>query len=226
MSDKPILFTGPMVRAILEGRKTQTRRLISIRGHQVITEFGPSNTAGYDWHFHDAKMLWHDLRHTELMPRLPYAIGDRLWVRETCATWNGFHRDTVYRADESNQEWELVKNDAKIGAWKIRSSIHMPRWASRLTLIVDDVRVERLQDISEADAVAEGIVHRRRQNIYEGADDKRGKKPTRLFTSPTPAFADLWDSINGPGAWASNPWVVALRFRAVNANIDQVEATP
>jgi len=219
MADRPILFSAPMVRALLEGRKTQTRRALKIRGHRSFSEFGPSDTRGYDWHFRDAAMRWHDLRNMELVKRLSHAIGDRLWVRETWASIDDllFRPDNIiYRADP-NDGWEH--------GW--RPSIFMPRWASRLTLIVTDVRVQRLQDISEEDAIAEGVVWYEKLSgfVVPGVDHPN---PDFLVLSRPTAremYAALWDTINGSGAWLANPWVAAYTFTAHRKNIDQMGAS-
>ena len=133
---------------------------------------------------------------------LPYGKpGDRLWVRET---WHdassSLHSCALYRADGIDLHWD-----------KWTPSIHMPRWASRITLEITSVRVERLQDISEADALAEGIP----------SIDTPGAWTLPIPANPNlpaiylGAFCKLWESINGPGSWAANPWVWAIEFRRV-----------
>lgn len=190
MSDKPILFSAPMIRALLDGRKTQTRR--ALKPPYGTLEFQPDGT-------------WKPIC-TKFFP------GDRLWVREQCATWEGRANDVVYRATEPDQGWADLVHDQKHGApWKRRTSIHMPRWASRLTLIVTDVRVQRLQDISDADALAEGC------RGYVSPCGDYGETPREEFHG-------LWNSIHGPDAWDANPWVVALTFDVHRSNIDQMGA--
>lgn len=191
MTDRPSIFSAPMIRALLDGRKTQTRRVLK-------PPYGTLEYLGGG--------QWRPIC-TKLFP------GDRLWVRETVALWTGAHRDTVYRADESAEEWANLKHDADLGFWTVRPSIHMPRWASRLTLIVTDVRVQRLQEISEDDAIAEGI-HRNLSNWYPipGVDGSG--------TTARAAFAGLWNSIHGPDAWDANPWVAAITFDVKRGNID------
>lgn len=205
MKERPILFSGPMVRALLAGTKTQTRREItSILKRGKITEFGKSDTPGYDWTFLDRGKLWHDLRHAELMERCPYGQpGDRLWVRETwkedlspCCDGSCGHQNALYRADfGEGPEWR--------GGWA--PSIHMPKCASRITLEITGVRVERLQQISEPDAYKEGI----RLNEWEGDD---GEAPS----SSREAFEWLWNSINGSACWGENPWVWVIEFHRVD----------
>ena len=146
--ERPIIFSGPMIRAILEGRKTQTRRIVKPNCLSKLSPYGRT--------------------------------GDRLWVRETWGH-NPEGPGYVYRSDGDF--------DMKFHGDRWRPSIHMPRWASRITLEVTGVRVERLQDINEEDALAEGVEH---------------------------AFRSLWESINGPGSWDANPWVWVVEFRRVS----------
>ena len=208
MADKPIIFSAPMIRALLDGRKTQTRRILKPQ---------PEFRGGCgDWH--DAEEWgWEteDGDHVSVLDIAPngYHKGDRLWVREACAIWNGELHDIVYRADETSDGWEAMRHDARLGFWKIKSSIHMPRWVSRLTLIVTDVRVQRLQEISEADAMAEGVDAVTMDDV-----------PRQAAMSRRSDFAALWNSIHGPEAWDANPWVVALTFAVHKRNIDSVEA--
>lgn len=204
MAEKPIIFSAPMVRAILEGRKTQTRRLLAIRGHRTFTEFGPSTTRGYDWHFRDRGMRWHDYRQDELMQRLPYSPGDLLWVREALERANG--ECVGYPADGTwlpNTPWRWSRNKLP--------SIHMPRWASRITLKVTGVKVERLHAISEDDAKAEGV-----ERDSDGWCDYM-MPSTQCCRDAKASFKTLWLSIHGPESWSQNPWVVAISFERTTA---------
>lgn len=208
MSDKPILFSAPMIRALLDGRKTQTRRIIKPRKHASIFEPGKwtdsyvLNPGNADW------------RNRELR----YEVGDVLWVKETWArvSDDGDHwidyRATPRFPGESERRAAAWDNDPDSpDAIRWRPSIFMPREASRLTLIVEAVKVERLQDISEEDARAEGVFVPEAQYAQQGP------------RAPVLAYAALWDSINGACAWEANPWCVALTFRVKQRNID---ATP
>lgn len=206
MTDRPILFSGPMVRAILREiecpgtGKTQTRRVLQPQPGDLdqCLQFDDGS-----WHVTDSRGCNMSPLDTRFTP------GDRLWVREACATWEGPSTDVVYKASVSADEWGRLLYDAKNGApWKIRPSIHMPRWASRLTLTVTDVRVERVQDISEADAKAEGFP-------TDGDSHSWG-----VFS--TDFFSDLWDSLNAARGygWDANPWVEATTFTAEQRNID------
>lgn len=185
VTDRPIIFSAPMVRALLGGRKTQTRRVLDNK-RAVMRE------------------------RDDALDCVRFYVGDRLYVREACKPIPGskpggyfvpgspfFGVDWFYRADNNCPIWAN-------GKW--RPSIHMPRWASRLTLTVTEVRVQRLQDISEEDAVAEGV----------SGSDWNGEGPRYR-----PAFHALWNSLHGPDAWDANPWVVAVSFTVRNGNIDE-----
>lgn len=211
MNEKPILFSGQMVRAILEGRKTQTRRILNrVSGefpNGKITQFGISDTKGYDFTFRDKSMLWHDFKKDDFISRkCPYGgPGTVLWVRETFASGSGY---VWYKADCDNGPAHEVCQfpDGSEPAVKWKPSIHMPRRASRINLLVKNVRVERLRDISEEDARAEGVIP-----IPGGVDYKWLDKPYRS------EFATLWNSINekrGYG-WDTNPWVWVVEFERV-----------
>lgn len=226
--DRPIIFSAPMIRAIRREiaapgtGKTQTRRILTrLAGFGAVTEFGPSDTRGYDWHFRDRRKLWNDLRDAEMRKCLPYAVGDRLWVRESLALREdcGIQWAT-YAADGAWVKSGIVRVDPRKIGCKARPSIHMPRWASRLTLLVTDVRVERLTDISREDAIAEGcIVVRDACNVFEGTGYH---KAGLCHSSPVTAFGILWDDIHGPDAWDANPWVVAVSFQPFETNIDRM----
>jgi hypothetical protein len=202
---RPILFSGPMVRAILEGRKTQTRRVIDrVAGLGVVTCFGGSETTGYDFALRDRRGMWNEFREDELLARCPFGVpGDELWVRETWRPQSEFdpspETGAQYWAD-SHAGLEKRNGDSK---W--RPSIHMPRWACRLTLTVTDVRVERLQGISEGDAYAEGVtIPDHMAFASNGNPELRNEART--------AFCALWKSITGSESWEANPWVWVVTF--------------
>lgn len=192
---RPILFSGPMVRALLEGRKTQTRRIMKT----------PPDT------FEDA---------ASILSACPYGkSGERLWVRESHAIYTDAHaRDKgyeviLYRADAAAY-WNMHPLDHIEAEFnplrdtcdyepKWTPSIHMPRWASRLTLEITGVRVERLNVISSADAEDEGVT-------LFGEDNRIGDET--LYQA---GFRKLWESINGEGSWAANPWVWVVEFKVV-----------
>lgn len=215
MADKPILFSGPMVRALIAGTKTQTRRLPSFSRYRGFTEFGPSDTKGYDWHLRDSGMRWHDLRHSELLGRLPWHFGDRLYVREH---WRTVKQHDHLAPRDLHPSWTveyLASDDGPCLTGKDRRAFHMPKWASRITLTVTDVRVQRLQDITRDDALAEGIF-KSDDGFYRGADNHLGQ------AAPQPAYGDLWEAINGAGSWDANPWVAAYTFTVAMGNIDDL----
>ena len=228
MTDRPILFSAEMVRAILKGDKTQTRRAIKPQPKPTPADYpGP---AGHWWPSQKHKSMlgvelemqkWKGLAGSAS----PYGdTGDTLWVRETCwAESFGQGGDGVrYAADHA---WRIIENTQEASeAWcqllqyggdyghdnqsnigRRVPSIHMPRWASRITLRITDVRVERLQDISEDDARAEGCPY---------PPEWAGRFMDRDETAKT-WFKSIWNSINGPGAWEANPWVWALSFERV-----------
>lgn len=205
MSDRPILLSAPLVRALLDGRKTQTRRIFT-----SPKPFAPDDDIAVQ------------IATGTITPR--FHVGDRLWMREAHAIYvaHGQHREDGHRwGPWGGLPTTISPNRDRIayyregfdrsfsGRWK--PSIHMPRWASRLTLAVTDVRVERLNDISEADALAEGIA--RCDFPYDDGEARE-------------AFARLWNHIYGPDAWDANPWVVAITFAVHLGNIDAMETAP
>ena len=238
MTDRPILFSGPMVRAIHARLKTNTRRVLRIKGHKTFSEFGPSDTRGYDWHFRDAEMRWHDLRYEELLKRLPHQVGDRLWVREAWRTHVAY--EDLAPRDMGGEEPIRYEADGYLETWgwpfmdapgRYRQGMHMPRWASRTTLVVTDVRVQRLQEISEEDAIAEGV----EKIDYDGNDprymgeygwrDYRDHPHAEVpFKKPIDSFRTLWDSLNAARGygWGQNPWVTATTYTVHRCNIDQI----
>jgi hypothetical protein len=220
MSDKPILFSAPMVRALLAGTKTQTRR-------GMFKEDPPND--GRRGIFQKALDMWEWLTRYEncggtILPQPRYRVGDRLWVRESLrveSTDQGV-RYLTYAADGA-QMWPLSEWKGERNAVP---SIHMWRWASRITLTITDVRVERLQDISEADAIAEGV-ERLNQHvafpIYRNYTALPQSGPGALHSARL-SYSTLWNSINGPGAWEANPWVAAYTFTVGLHNIDRAIA--
>lgn len=225
MKKRPILFSGPMVRAILEGRKTQTRRVAKVFDIHRKMKGAPVQWAGA---VHPAResgfVSWYPGNHQGLPEftqkqyakgfECPYGKpGDRLWVRET---WQVRDETSYYtKADNKRHHtthpgcaevWEKTQPPEACPAW--RSPLFMPRWASRITLEITGVRVERLQDISEADARAEGIRYHEASKTYgEGL----------CFGTATAAFQHLWDRINGKAhPWQSNPWCWVVAFRLIN----------
>ena len=239
MSDKPILFSAPMVKALLAGVKTKTRRIFkpqpdmhdagdcSINGHR----------GGVDYLMREvAPKFWSRVK-----------VGDKLWVKETAhiTSWSEYGEVWMtYAADETksgilhprDEDYleRLCARVEKAGAETnaaglyenippsvlVKPSIHMPRWASRITLTVTDVRVQRLQEISEADAIAEGCkAVRSGCFVFDAtAYDRAGL----CHSSAVMAYSVLWDEINGEGSWDANPWCAAYTFTVALGNIDQI----
>jgi hypothetical protein len=247
MADRPIIFSAPMVRALLDGRKTQTRRVVKNVPPQPAPNCHPSHTARHPAPYLDAYCggkptpanprgmgrNWHwwqvDDRPGVEAFRLPYAPGDRLWVREAWAPNEVAPGEPIFRADygQANgvQSYNLRDGSCEAAVSNWRPSIHMPRWVSRLTLTVTDVRVQRLNDISEEDAIAEGIDMDQAPGTaaWGWHDYGRGDSlAKRYFADPRNSYRTLWNSIHGPDAWAANPWVCALTFTVARGNIDGV----
>lgn len=207
MKERPILFSAPMVRALLDGRKTQTRRIIKPQPQCGVGRYTEDGTPGeVDW-----VLLDEDGDPIDIALRCPYgAPGDRLWVKETYAVdVSGCLRGLSYRADHQDP-----RGDGPAHPMRWRPSIYMPRWASRLTLEVTQVRVERLQDISEADAIAEGI-----EPVPGGyrnyMPEREAQGIATSFASPRESFFSLWESIHGADSLASNPWDWVVEFKKV-----------
>ena len=183
MKERPILFSGPMANAIRDGRKTQTRRKVKFPLKDPLT--------GCDVAGREVNSL---IRQGD--SPCPYGQpGDRLWVRETWAPHADMPRSAIYRCDRGGDYQDNVTPNFR---W--RPSIFMPRWASRILLEITAVRVERLQDISNEDALAEGV------DLSGGL---------RMRTMPWALYRELWESINGDGSWEANPWVWVIEFKVL-----------
>lgn len=183
MKERPIIFSAPMVRAILEGRKTQTRRVAKIP-LDAKDAFFDDECDSHCWSMEENGM---DDPHAKML-RNPYGErGDRLWVKETWRVRGG--KEYEYQKHQPSVVYRADVGEFDIEEW--RPSIFMPRWASRITLEIEHDRVERLHDITEDDAQAEGC------------------DPFRV------AYKILWNSINGHGSWHLNPWVWVIEFKRV-----------
>jgi hypothetical protein len=232
MADRGIIFSGPMVRALLDGRKTQTRRLLTsarvfatpespaftLKGEQLkralqgADRWRHLSETGWFW---EADAFDYQVPATRAgwMAHLSYAPGDRLYVREA---WRADSQlDAVRPSEMSEGEPIFYEMDgalrqtgcAMLEAGKLRPSIFLPRWASRLWLNVTDVRVQRLQEISGEDAVAEGVRSRLPDNGIAQTD-----------------FHALWNSLHTKPSetWEANPWVIALTFTVRHGNIESI----
>jgi hypothetical protein len=201
MRERPILFSGPMVRAILAGQKTQTRRPVKPQPlGDAAGVYADRYNHGSDWAF------WlPDNRMTEPRTwRCPYgAPGDRLWVRESWADGRRIYPfdPFIFRAATDAYDEEICRKEDDRFRW--RPSIHLPRRAARLVIDVTDVRVERLWDVSDADACAEGVMA-----DWDGDPS---------VAAPRGRFRALWERINGAFSWDPNPWVWVVTFRRVDA---------
>lgn len=203
--ERPILMKGEMVRAILDGRKTQTRRIVKSKvSKNHYLRIGKEYSDGYD---NRGKLLEVDRFSTVCgTVKCPFgSVGDRLWVKETFSWCAGGM--AAYRATDQEPPRGSYFNE-----WppKWKSSLFMPRAASRITLEIENVRIERLNDISEEDAASEGI-----GDVFADAYLSDGSR-AKVKVKKTFAFRRLWESINGPGSWGKNPWVWVIEFRRPN----------
>lgn len=235
MKQRPILFSAPMVRAILDGRKTQTRRLVSPQPLPPV----------HRWECIDGH--WHARGVTPGVARqycttwpdpvgCPYGVvGDRLWVREEHYRFGHWEPVPGVRTPGGRQKWKFVgdtnevlfeaprafrngchQKDPATSAWHKRLARFMPRWASRITLEVTGVRVEQLQGLSEADALAEGFLYM--TNPY--GRFYRAVESDAWDDDPRDAFRRIWERVNYKregAAWASNPLVWVVGFRVLEA---------
>lgn len=219
MTDRPIIFSAPMVRALLDGRKTMTRRLqFDARGR--LTTWGK---LAQEWERGER--------------------DQRVWVREA---WGMNHyeyergpipKTRPRKLDSAHFVYFATEDDPEINAeLRRRPSIHMPRWASRITLDVTGVNVERLNEISEADAIAEGVsipaapdgsmlIEIAPNSPLSYAEPRQAGETidefiARALTART-LFAALWEKLHGPNTWTASPWVVAISFTVEHRNIDR-----
>lgn len=214
MKERGLIFSAPMVRSILAGTKTQTRRIVKPSGNdgsfvivkQADGSWWPHRSDDGESVFVTRRERGREYLDDEPM-RCPYGrSGDRLWVKET--HHSSPHFDCLYRADYD--DCAVLPKVVAHGGWK--PSIHMPRRLSRITLEITAVRVERLHDISGDDAAAEGV---------DPIAAWRTGEPVEHFGMPskTPVpvlrYAKLWESLHGPGSWDASPWVWVVAFRRV-----------
>lgn len=234
IKERPILFSAPMINALLEGRKTQTRRAMK---PQPVKDY---SNAGKTFGRH----TWNQKIISEIkLPKYPYGkVGDRLWVRETFASesnWNieceadypppfndgrpikrethpeygSYWEQCHYRATDS--EPDLSYDDMEDPSCRWKPSIHMPRWASRINLEITDIRVERVQDIKKSDIYAEGVIAKNMPDEFSA--DSVLSVDGKVYLSWATAWINLWNSINekrGFG-WEKNPYVWCLTFKVL-----------
>jgi len=240
MTERGMIFNGEMVRAILDGRKTQTRRIMKVQPR-------PHDHQSYNVTWKNEPPAYYSLHDTEGVEwackfcgdgvgmdgrsiyRCPFGkVGDRIWVRETSGlqvrrdALGGTGEFRVYRASAPDAV-RYTTAEGKDVPIKWIPSIHMPRWASRILLEITDVRVERLNDISEEDAEAEGLESTNftgfgdepgMPNVHE-PDVYRGTKEHGWTECPSEAFQHLWESIYGNSSWQANPWVWVIEFKRI-----------
>lgn len=240
MTDRPILFSGPMIRALLAGTKTQTRRVVKpqpfesgyIEGDIDMYEIKADSRGPKAFRFNASAVGGGAVLEEVFEPRI--SEGDRLYVREA---WHAARsldstppREIPHDADIEHAA--TARSYAEIGLkGKLRPGIHMPRWASRLTLTVSDVRVERLQNINRDDAIAEGVVeddgdtpdifYLPGSSALSGVNAPKGKLPIGQHSDPRLVYRDLINN-NGGDLWSENPFVVAYTFTVHHRNIDQM----
>lgn len=240
MADKPILFSGPMIRALLDGRKTQTRRMVKPQPDYGVQPCYYSKT-GYAHAAADGGCSCRPIT-------CPYDAGGisaddygYLWVRETWRVTRKHDRlapcdipprqcTVAFAAGGSiaNQDdgiWRPTDYECWGADWmgKTRTAIHMPRWASRLTLRITDVRVQRLQDISQEDAAAEGAGLYVPGHGFITEGELHADPGYSNYLAPRQGFEAIWTEINGADSWAANPWVWAISFETIHANIDTLK---
>ena len=211
MKIKPIIFSAPMVRALLAGTKTQTRRLCAWANNPnspQLTYIVACDEPG-----------WFGDEEGEVQFTVPYVPGDKLYVREGLTLNVNAEPAFTYAADGTRVKWGNRQQVVWLNEYPRQKcpSIHMPRWASRLWLTVTDVLVQRLQDISEADCIAEGIEH---VTTTDAGDFYHNFQNPTCPLMAYGAYRSLWDHINGAGAWDANPWIVAYTFTVHEGNVD------
>lgn len=213
MKERGIIFNGAMVRVILSGKKTQTRRAITAK---TLHLFDVAAKVGECHHLNSGDPA--DERSQPYYRQFcPFGQpGDRLWVRETFAHGLCTKSTLAYKATHKPEDLE----DGWFEKIKWTPSIHMPRWASRITLEITDVRVERLNSISEEDAINEGMSFTdygldRFNQQRAGWLSKKSSKHEECLQSARSAFGNLWESIYGQESWQANPWVWVIQFQLV-----------
>jgi len=217
--ERPILFSSPMVRAILSGAKVQTRRIVKpqpVRDHEYLGGWAIKTKRN------DVSVA--SINQGIYPEACPYGkVGDKLWVRE------GLHRPDgdpwLYRADDLPVMVDKAEETAML-VWAHHKEqdycpgIHAPRWASRITLEISGVRIEQLNCITEADALAEGIHRFKLPNGNVYGYDPNGTPGKMVMDSATDAYAALWEKINGAGSWKNNPFVWVVSFKRIKCYVE------
>lgn len=218
--ERPILFSAALVAAIMAGQKTQTRRQVkdAPRTLHLDPRRNAAMRAGFAWFSDDPDLPGNQMR------SCPYGQpGDRLYVRESCWIYGQWHKNGLTKTGRQKWRFEATGQQVsyeppgmeKVACWGtgpgfvFRPSIHVPRWASRLLLEIVSVRVEQLRDITESDAIAEGIERRGDKFEVYGHDRYYCEKTAR------DTFCNLWCHIYGDDSWHANPWVWVVEFKVV-----------
>lgn len=227
--ERPILLNAEMVRAVLDGRKTQTRRIIQspaknmqARGHECISYRAPGDQWYQDYVFsmRDRSGVWQDYKHEQFLAKCPFgAVGDRLWVREKTRVDLLLQNHRAHVRYEADGEYRIVSVPERIKPMVEGSCMSNGcyREASRITLEITGVRVERLNSISEEDSASEGVG----SAVWFAAKGVPEEKWTSLGehgayrASHINSFASLWESIYGADSWQANPWVWVIEFKRV-----------
>lgn len=258
MTDHGKLFSAPMVLALLAGTKTQTRRVIDFQptgplkeGDHLYGLPGMYRAGDTIWPLSYGSSIVSNKPgpHPEWVKRhVKVAAGDRLWVREAWRTFASLDKvkprdlfkmgergaGILYEADgeglalSADGTWTFCSRDNPAAFGKLRPGMFLPRWASRLTLPVTEVRVQRLHDITEDDALAEGVVPRPDGVGFwvPGVEHPNPDFPYLARPTAREMYAALWDVLNGSGAWLANPWVSATSFSVHQVNIDDHGRAP
>lgn len=235
MRERPIILSTDMVRAVLDGRKTQARRIVKNQHDTPYWSIKPAENPLHAVHTHDWWLPVGNQPHSAL-PTCPFGVpGDRLWVREKWSVvthafsdegsmidyvpdrpvkavhekpfGNGYYSGHAIYAADGDFTW-CDEDGCADGISRWKTSSQMPRWASRITLEVTAVRVERLQDISERDAAAEGV-----EQLKEGFWRHYQPGWTQHQLSARGSFVTLWNSLYGDDSWQLNPWVWVIEFK-------------
>ncbi|WP_192252025.1 hypothetical protein [Mesorhizobium silamurunense] len=252
MTDRPILFSGPMVRALLAGTKTQTRRVLMRTRNGTPVEMHPdgrcvpfNDPKQWGFPYYDRSSDSTDVMFLPEYVKRLFEIGDRLYVREAFEFWSDGHDCELKLAADNRLRqtgpntgeipdaalasyFRMVDRSSAVRGYINCPGMHMPRWASRLTLTVTEVRVQRLQEISSDDALAEGVDALDWQLSAYRSEHRDGVTVSSTeLRNYVPAYRRLWDSLNsdradGAYAWAANPWVVAVTFTVIRQNVDQI----
>lgn len=220
--EKPIIFSAPMVLAILAGRKIQTRRVLNPQPHPDTTDvdWNHANKAWVPWRLGTGTSSSGYRTGSPIKPA--YQIGDELWVREAFRlradqdhkppSEDYWKNGAWYEAD--HYPHGIEPSGCGGGAGKLRSPMYMPRWASRISLRVTEVRVERVQAISASDVLAEGL--ELAADGYSVRVPFLSDEPPVVYAAPSTAYAFGWDHLHGEGAWDKNEWVWCVGFERIS----------